>query len=189
MVIDFLKMLFGGGRNAVADTAEVFRVNAEARDSRDVALRRDAMAQLAAEFARPPQGPYDRFIDAVNRVPRPAMALGTLALFVMAMRDPVWFGERMQGLLLVPEPLWWLLGAVVSFYFGARHQAKGHEFRRSLAAVMARAPEAVDNIAALRNLDALSPGVSDTGAAAKLTLDANRPGDNPALQEWRGQSR
>ena len=24
------------------------------------------------------------------------------------------------GLALVPEPLWWLLGAIVSFYFGAR---------------------------------------------------------------------
>jgi hypothetical protein len=26
----------------------------------------------------------------------------------------------MVGLNAVPEPLWWLLGAVVAFYFGAR---------------------------------------------------------------------
>jgi hypothetical protein len=26
----------------------------------------------------------------------------------------------MAGLAGVPEPLWWLLGAVVGFYFGAR---------------------------------------------------------------------
>jgi hypothetical protein len=29
----------------------------------------------------------------------------------------------------VPEPLWWLLGAIVSFYFGARHQSKSFEIR------------------------------------------------------------
>jgi len=32
-----------------------------------------------------------------------------------------------------PEPLWWLMGAIVSFYFGARHQSKGQEFQRSVA--------------------------------------------------------
>ena len=35
----------------------------------------------------------------------------------------------MAGLALVPEPLWWLLGAIVSFYFGARHQSKSFEIR------------------------------------------------------------
>jgi len=34
----------------------------------------------------------------------------------------------MQGIALVPEPLWWLMGAIVSFYFGARRQAKRQEF-------------------------------------------------------------
>ena len=35
----------------------------------------------------------------------------------------------MAGLSLVPEPLWWLLGAIDSFYFGARHQSKNFEIR------------------------------------------------------------
>ena len=35
----------------------------------------------------------------------------------------------MAGLSLVPEPLLWLLGAIVSFYFGARHQSKSFEIR------------------------------------------------------------
>ena len=46
------------------------------------------------------------------------MAIGTIGLFVSAMIDPIWFASRMQGIALVPEPLWWLLGAIVSFYFG-----------------------------------------------------------------------
>jgi hypothetical protein len=48
------------------------------------------------------------------------MALGTIGLFVFAMADPQAFAARMVGLAEVPEPLWWLLGAIVGFYFGAR---------------------------------------------------------------------
>ena len=36
------------------------------------------------------------------------------------MAEPVGFAGRMEGLAYVPEPLWWLLGAIVGFYFGAR---------------------------------------------------------------------
>ena len=57
------------------------------------------------------------------------MAFGVLGLFIAAMVDPIWFADRMAGLSLVPEPLWWLLGAIVSFYFGARHQSKSFEIR------------------------------------------------------------
>lgn len=178
-------LVFGGGRNVVTETAEVFRVNADASDHRAAEIQGAALAQLAAEFTRPRQGWFDRFIDGLNRVPRPAMALGTLGLFIAAMVDPVWFAERMQGIALVPEPLWWLLGAIVSFYFGARHQAKGQEFQRSIAETMARASQVVDNIRTLRTLDAETPGVADTGRDAALTLASVEPGENPALDDWR----
>jgi hypothetical protein len=45
------------------------------------------------------------------------MAFGVLGLFVAAMLNPIWFADRMAGLSLVPEPLWWLMGAIVSFIF------------------------------------------------------------------------
>ncbi len=177
--------VFGGNRNVIAETAEVFRVNAEKADARGADIQQAALAQLAAEFAHPRKGLFDRVIDGLNRIPRPAMALGTLALFLSAMTNPVWFSERMQGIALVPEPLWWLLGAIVSFYFGARHQAKGQEFQRSLAATMARAPQVVENIAELRKLGADSPAAAETGTDAPLELDAIQPGENPALDDWR----
>ena len=85
---------------------------------------------------------FDRFVDGLNRLPRPMMALGVIGLFAAAMGDPDWFAARMAGIALVPEPLWWLLGAIVSFYFGARHQAKGQEFRRSVAETVSRAAQA-----------------------------------------------
>ncbi|MDJ0627222.1 MAG: holin family protein [Rhodobacter sp.] len=171
-------LLFGNGRNVIRDTAEVFRENAEAGAARLHDMRVATLEQFASEFAVPRKGWFDRFMDALNRVPRPALALGTLGLFVSAMVDPIWFASRMQGISLVPEPLWWLLGAIVSFYFGARHQAKGQEFQRSIAATMARAPEVTRNIDSLR---ALNAGAGQVGAIR----DDLGAGANPALEDWR----
>ena len=153
--------VFGDGGNVVAETVEVFRENAEGAAGRAHDLQAGALAQFGAEFAPRQRGAFDRFMDGLNRVPRPALALGTLGLFVSAMVDPVWFASRMEGIALVPEPLWWLLGAIVSFYFGARHQAKGQEFRRSVAETVA--------------------GAAARGAAAQAAPET----ENAALREWR----
>lgn len=171
-------LVFGSGRNVVAETAEVFRENAEAGAARGAALQTQALTQHGGEFDRTQKGGFDRFMDGVNRLPRPMLAFGTLGLFVAAMVDPIWFASRMQGLALVPEPLWWLLGAIVSFYFGARHQFKGQEFQRSIADTMLRVPQVVENI---RTLNALSPRVADHRLGTLVT----KPDDNAALAQWR----
>ncbi len=79
-----------------------------------------ALQQYGAEFQSVRGGWFDNFVNGLNRLPRPFLAFGTMGLFVYAMVDPAGFAARMAGLALVPEPLWWLFGAVVSFYFGAR---------------------------------------------------------------------
>jgi len=163
----------------LAETAEVFRENAEAGAARDAKGRSDALNQFAAEFSQPRRGLFDRLIDGLNRLPRPLLAFGTLGLFVTAMVDPIWFAGRMQGIALVPEPLWWLMGAIVSFYFGARHQAKGQEFQRSIAETVARAGEVTRNIAALQALDA---------GAATVAAEAAETEANPALADWRARN-
>jgi hypothetical protein len=63
---------------------------------------------------------YDKLIDAMNRLPRPAMALASLAFFLVAGFNPPWFEARMQALAAIPEPMWWIIGAVITFFFGAR---------------------------------------------------------------------
>ena len=88
------------------------------------------------------------------------MALGTVGLFVFAMADPSGFSARMVGLAEVPEPLWWLLGAIVGFYFGAREL----HYRRVPRAVAARPVGGI-----LRRL-------RGTGG--------DRPETNPALSDW-----
>lgn len=165
LIANLFNLVFGGGRNVVVETAGVFRENAEFGAERSKEVQLAAMAAHGAEFYPAQRGVFDRVMDGVNRLPRPMMALGCLGLVISAMIDPVWFAQRMAGIALVPEPLWWLLGVIVSFYFGARHQAKGQEFQRSIARTMRQVPEVVDNLQRLQSL-------------------RQRP-INPALLDWR----
>jgi hypothetical protein len=143
------------------------------------------MQQYGDEFMVPREGWFDRFMDGVNRLPRPALALGTLGLFVAAMVDPLWFSQRMQGIALVPEPMWWLLGVIVSFYFGARHQVKSQQFQREIVGTMAHVPQVIQNIKALKELRAESVGVADAGSDVRLAAASLTPDANDALEAWR----
>lgn len=183
LIDGFLALIFGGGRNVVRETAEVFTENAEAAAGRAALVQTAAMTQFGQEFLIPRKGLFDRIMDGVNRLPRPALALGTLGLFISAMFDPVWFAERMAGIALVPEPMWWLLGAIVSFYFGARHQAKGQEFQKAVAQTMAQVPMVVKTAQDLEKLRAVKSMTEETGAI--IEHEALDSGDNPALEDWR----
>ncbi|MFK7753548.1 MAG: holin family protein [Sedimentitalea sp.] len=185
MIGRVFELLFGSERNVVRDTVEVFRENAEAGAARSATVQGNAMAQYGAEFAVERRGGFDRFMDGINRLPRPMLALGTLGLFITAMVNPLWFSERMQGIALVPEPLWWLLGVIVSFYFGARHQVKAQEFQRQIVGTMAHVPQVLENIKTIRALRADSVKVADTGEDARLTVASLVPGSNAALEAWR----
>lgn len=142
LIAGLMSFLFGDSRNVVTETVEVFRENAEKGAVRAADAKSESLQQFAAEFVHPRRGVFDRFVDAINRLPRPMLALGTIWMFVTAMRSPDTFIAGMEGLALVPEPLWWLMGAIVSFYFGARHQAKAQDFQRSVAWSLAAAQTA-----------------------------------------------
>lgn len=105
---------------AVERVAEVFVSNRTKSEENYYRRGRASLDQLAAEFKPASTNRFDGFVSGLNRLPRPTLALGTVGLFAYAMADPVGFSIRMQGLDTVPEQLWWLLGAIVSFYFGAR---------------------------------------------------------------------
>ena len=108
------------------------------------------------------------------------MAFDVIALFVSAISDPLWFAARMQGLAAVPEPLWWLFGAIISFYFGARHQAKGQQFQKELLQSLEIIPHVTRNIAEIEKLGlAQNKSLKETDGAS-----SDR---NAALEAWRGQ--
>ena len=172
LITQAMSFLFGGGASSAAQVAGIFRENAEAAAIREAAGKAAALNQFAAEFTHPRRGLFDRFIDGLNRLPRPMLALGTLGLFVAAMAEPEWFASRMTGIALIPEPLWWLMGAIVSFYFGARHQVKGQEFQRSVVQTLA--------MGAARVAD--TPKAPGTPAAPDLAEPDMT--DNAALRDW-----
>ena len=122
-VIDrFLGVSQGVGAlgSAATGMAEVFTQNATRKMELEEQAYARAINQFGQEFQIARPGFFDSFINGLNRLPRPLLALGTMGLFVYAMVEPAGFGIRMEGLQQVPEPLWWLLGAIVGFYFGAR---------------------------------------------------------------------
>lgn len=161
--------LFGSGR--VREVVEVFRPNAEAADARANGRYEAALAQLAAEVAG--EGRFNRFIDGLNRLPRPALAFGTIGLFVFAMASPDAFAVRVSALALVPEAMWWLLGAIVSFYFGAREIQKARVDNVS---------RVMGDLAAWRRAVDPSAPAEDRPAASNDPVDLAVGDDNPALR-------
>lgn len=117
---------------AATSVAEAFIPNATKKMQAAQEAYIAALDEHGLEFKYATLGFFDRFVNGLNRLPRPMLALGTLGLFVYAMIDPIGFAQRMVGLNYVPEPLWWLLAAIVGFYFGAR---EAHYFRTRPAMV------------------------------------------------------
>lgn len=161
---------FTDGARAVAaltraggDVARTFRADATEAQALAAAVREAAVAQHGAEFAPVTNG-FDAVVNGINRLPRPMLAFGTLGLFVYAMVDPMGFAPRMEGLALVPEPLWWLLGAIVGFYFGAREL---HHRRVRVTAAPRPAPR------------------HSAWHASHLSTDRVPEDGNGALAEWR----
>jgi hypothetical protein len=96
LIEKLMGFVFGGG---VQSTVEVFRENSEISAVRAHVLQQAALTQFASEF-RPPRSGFDRFVDGLNRLPRPAMAFGVLGLFIAAMWIPfglpvAWRGCRL----------------------------------------------------------------------------------------------
>jgi Holin of 3TMs, for gene-transfer release len=134
---------------AAKGVAEVFVPSATKRMELSAEAQMAALQQLGEEYQHPAMSWFDRMVNGLNRLPRPMLAFGTLGLFTYAMVDPEAFAHRMVGLNAVPEPLWWLLGAIVAFYFGARET---HYFRtRGVVSPYAAGAAAPEENAALQD--------------------------------------
>lgn len=145
--------------DAAIGLAETFTPSATKQMELSAAAQTAALEQMGAEFVNASTNWFDTAVNGINRLPRPMLAFGTIGLFVYAMVDPPRFADRMVGLNAVPEPLWWLLGAVVAFYFGARET---HYFRnrQTIPAPATSTPAPDDDRSAV-------------------------PDDNSALADWR----
>lgn len=183
--------------NAATGISEVFTQNQTRRMELDEEAYARAMSEHGAEFATPGATWWDSLMNGLNRLPRPLLTLGTIGLFVYAMIDPVSFSARMEGLALIPEPLWWLMGAIVSFYFGAR---EAYYFRNRVwpkavvrqtavtagpgGAVATEVETGVNDPLAEALRQAMAQPAADTSEPASAVPASGSFTDNAALAEW-----
>ena len=117
-------ILFGVAADLVKAGTGVVTAIAGDQAAKDQQLSTEQIALLnayGAEFvARQQRSVWDSFVDGVNRLVRPGLALGAQAAFVWAALDPVGFAEVMRVLAIVPDPLWVIWGGIWAFYFTGR---------------------------------------------------------------------
>lgn len=132
-VIDKLAQLAGAGKGLVQALAQG-RAAVAAQDAHEQSL-----GELAEKYVGHPTPGFRGFLDSLNNLPGPVVVVSTTAMVGFALLDPAGFATRMNGLNEVPEPLWWLMGGLVSFYFGAREMrfVRGRAVADAIAATVA----------------------------------------------------
>ncbi len=184
----FFQMLFGGGvrqiANGAAEVGRVFVGDRAAHQEQVAAAYQAALGQFGAEFSRPPRTWFDSLVDGINRLPRPILAFSVLGLFWFAMADPVSFAARMQGLSLVPDPLWWIIAAIIGFYFGARETLKNREFK---AATQSEVRATVDTIRAIESTRPPPPDPTPPDLEPAPVPASAVDHGNPAIADWRAE--
>lgn len=179
-----ISTIFGGGVGAVADgvgrVAEVFTPNAEKQAARNATRFTSVQQAYSAEYGG--HGWFNQLVDGLNRLPRPMIAYGVIALFFNAMIDPISFGARMVGLQAIPEQMWWLIGAVVSFYFGSREL---HKMRA--AKPVSQIVKEIKQIESLRVRDDRTPGAAqDASPEVSMAISSGKvTASNAAIEEWK----
>lgn len=186
MLGKIVQALIGGGAQAVAAAVTPFtgdKVQEEGNRSAETLAR---YQQYGAEFAdRQGRTWWDSFIDGLNRLPRPAMALGVIAIFVWASIDPAGFAAAAQAWALIPDEMWIVLGAIVTFFFGDRtllaaRRSKGPTVEQVRAVMATRA-----------EMQALRPAVPppdlppmDEARYQAAMADKGKPLSDDAIREW-----
>lgn len=89
------------------------------RDRYQADARAAVYQQFAAEFGHGKTW-WDSLIDGLNRLPRPIMTFGTIYLFWLCWTDPVTFVRGASALEAMPKEGWYVLGAIVTFWFAAK---------------------------------------------------------------------
>ena len=121
-LLDTLAKLLPG----LKDIAEVFKGNKKDRDTaasanehdEGVAVRRQFETEFSYTAAN--RNWFDIMMDGINRIPRPLFAISVWGIFVWCALAPENFARSMVALKLMPEYMWYLCSAVITFFFGSR---------------------------------------------------------------------
>ena len=121
------KFLTGGVAEPIRQISGQFIAPADRKREMNHELDLAIMKSFDTYLSSEPKSWYERVIKAANMAPRPALALGTIGLFVYAFVDPVNFAIAIAGIANIPIGLWTLLTTISGFYFIGRGQVKSLE--------------------------------------------------------------
>lgn len=174
--------LFKGGKS-VAKVLSQGKANEHTEHMASIDLDKSAVMQYAAEFhQRDNRNWWDSFVDGLNRLPRPLMAIAVLGFFVLAPLDPLYFMQIAKAYEVMPDGYWALLSVVIGFYFGGRMQLKSQDMTVKKNAVQA-AKELVAMKQEFRQLE-----VEEESHEAKMFQQAVNSGvkvaKNSVIEEW-----
>ena len=187
------KWLFGGGVKQVGNIVEqvggVFRPNAEKSEVREADYNQAVMAQYATEFQVKEPSKFQSFVMGLNSLVRPIVTPSLLAPIPLVMIYPERTTIAFAALALLPAGYWALVSMVLGFYYGGRMQIKSHDFHKSIADAVERAPQVIENIKRLRN--ELTPGeAEDDDPDVALEIAGELPvTGNSAIRDWQKLSR
>lgn len=126
--IDAITGLIKGTGGAVSGVVKVFKGSKAERDQQGHDKFISTQNAFSAEFNnRNNRNWWDSLWDGFNRMPRPVMVVMCLGYFVLAYYNQVEFQKLNISLDTIPDNMWFILGAIISFYFGSRHFHKKTE--------------------------------------------------------------
>lgn len=134
--------------------------------------------QFMAEFQQQNRNWFDSLIDGINRLPRPVIVVMVIAYFLTAWVDPIEFQVINLSLDGIPENMWWIAGAIITFFFGAREMGKSRDQKRMALSVGAF------NEQQRRIKDLRAQQHVETWAYAADMADETKPLSNASIAEW-----
>ncbi len=117
----------------VVNVKGAFSGNEQERDEQQSKKFLMGLQAYSAEFApRKNRTWWDSLWDGLNRMPRPVIVIAIFGYFALAYQNPSEFQVLNIALGTVPENMWYIMSAVVSFYFVAREFQKGRDTKMAL---------------------------------------------------------
>ena len=114
---------------------------------------------------------WDSLWDGINRMPRPLIVFAIFWYFWLSFSDTYEFQEVNVALDSVPEQMWWIMSAVISFYFAAREFQKGRDKKMALSD---------------KEFDKVQKRIAILREKAEKELPLHESGyTNPSIESWK----
>ena len=161
--MNIFSMLGGGVVESVRKGIGMFTGDKAEKEKSDSAENIATIGQFAAEFQVENRTMFDSLIDGLNRLPRPAIVTMVIAYFNLSWVDSIQFQIINKGLDTIPNDMWVIAIAIISFYSVAREITKSRDKKLSMGNKEFK--EHLNQLKELRDLKTQEPQVNSGNSA------------------------